>query len=159
LARPGASPWSLVHHSLDGRGSARPEPEYPRSYDVEPRPASAEGTLPDVRGRRALAGAYRHFAVVWLPFCQWHDFDDEHPLAVALMAYLGRWADLSLWLHARISQIGWTISALLWVCSHGGVEALCRGPHWQSKSTAWLPAASSRSRLPVPLPMSSRAFA
>ena len=36
-----------------------------RSYDVEPRPASAEGTLPDVRGR--LAGSYRHCAQGMLP--------------------------------------------------------------------------------------------
>ena len=33
-----------------------------RIYAVEPRPASAEGTLPDVRGRRA--DAYRHCVVV-----------------------------------------------------------------------------------------------
>ena len=43
-----------------------------RSYDVEPRPASAEGTLPDVRGRPA--GSYRHCVVVGCRFGM--DFDD-----------------------------------------------------------------------------------
>jgi hypothetical protein len=45
-------------------------PKLHLSYDVEPRPASAEGTLPDVRGRRA--GAYRLCTHGMLPF--WHDF-------------------------------------------------------------------------------------
>jgi hypothetical protein len=43
-----------------------------RTYNAEPRPASAAGTLPDVRG--PLAGACRHYVV---PCCRLRmDFDD-----------------------------------------------------------------------------------
>ena len=69
------------------RGSPRTKT---RIYAVEPRPASAEGTLPDVRGRRA--DAYRHYVVVGCRLCM-----DLTTNAIGfLMAHPGRWVDLSL---------------------------------------------------------------
>jgi hypothetical protein len=68
-------------------------------YDAEPRPASAEGTLPDVRGRPA--GSCRHCVMC----CCRLRMDFEHSIKGSLMAYPGRWVDLALWLHAVFLRI------------------------------------------------------
>ena len=61
------------------------EPVQTRSYDVEPRPASAEGTLPDVRGRRA--DAYRHCVVV---DCRFAWFRRQRPRSSEAHVFEGR---------------------------------------------------------------------
>jgi hypothetical protein len=73
--------------------------------DVEPRPASAEGTLPDVRGRPA--GAYRHCVVC----CCRLRMDLTTNAIGFLMAHPGRWVDLSLSSPDGVVRFAQSISA------------------------------------------------
>ena len=103
LRNPGVStPRTL--HKLANEGS--PWTKTP-IYAVEPRPASAEGTLPDVRGRRA--DAYRHCVVAGCRLSM-----DLTTNAIGfLMAHPGRWVDLSLSSRDEFLRFAWTTSAHL----------------------------------------------
>ena len=107
LRNPGVSTLPTLH-KLANEGSPRTKT---RIYAVEPRPASAEGTLPDVRGRRA--DAYRHCVVAGCRLSM-----DLTTNAIGfLMAHPGRWVDLALWLHAVFLRIGLRTSARFQVWS------------------------------------------
>ena len=98
-------PWSLGSESLQHSKC----PVLQQNNKLRPRTPHGvrrghPGGRPEPTGRRlsALCGG-------WLPFV--HDFDDSH--LVALMAYPGRWVDLSLCSHAGLASFARTISALL----------------------------------------------
>ena len=78
------NPLEIYMEELYWTGGAGRPWSRTRSYDVEPRPASAEGTLPDVRGR--LEGSYRHRVVC----CCRSGMDLTTNAIGFLMTYAGR---------------------------------------------------------------------